>query len=225
MHGDPTMLVHHYSSKTGEYMHSGQPDGDPRNDKRWLIPAFATTEMPPPRTRTTWPFYRDSKWTLLPDFRGRVCYRVDTGERVEITVPGRTPEELGLTAEPRPSDRHSWIDGGWKVPPELLEREKYDAAMAEFSRLMAVARKHTIGKSDAYAAGLLNDEQIYTFKAWSAYQMALVSAIERDSFPDAVDWPSIPGPYIPVAESEVSVDEANEPPEQAKTADGVGTPE
>lgn len=216
------MLIHHYNPTTGEYLRSGQPDADPRNDDRWLIPAFATQDTPPPRTRTTWPFYRDGTWSLLPDFRGRVCYRTDTGDATEIAVPGRTPAELGLTTTPRPSPRHSWIDETWSVSPELIEREKYDAAMAEFSRLMAVARKHTTGKADAYAAGLLDREQVYTFKAWSAYQLAVVSAIEHELFPDAVDWPSIPGPYIPIAESEGSVDETSEPPEQAEAADGVG---
>lgn len=217
------MLIHHYNPVTGEYLRSGQPDADPRNDDRWLIPAFATFDIPPPRTPTTWPFYRDGTWSLLPDFRGRVCYHIGTGDTAEITAPGCTPAELGLTTAPRPSPRHSWIEGRWVVPPELVEREKHDAAMAEFSRLMVVARRHTTGRADAYAAGLLSEEQVYIFKAWSAYQMALVAAIERESFPDAVEWPSIPGPYLPTAESEVTVDEANEPPKQAEAADGVGT--
>lgn len=215
------MLIHHYNPTTGEYLRSGQPDIDPRNDGRWLIPAFATLDIPPPRTPTTWPFYRGGAWALLPDFRGRLCYRTSTGEPAEIAVPGLTPAELGLTTEPRPSPRHSWIDGAWTVPQELIEREKYDAAMAEFSRLMAVARRMTTGKPDAYAAGLLDEEQVYTFKAWSAYQMALVSVVESESFPDVANWPPMPGPYVPTTESEVSVDEENEPPEQAEAADGV----
>jgi hypothetical protein len=216
------MLIHHYNPATGEYLRSGQPDADPRNDDRWLIPAFATEDTPPPRTPTTWPFYRNGAWTLLPDFRGRLCFRMDTGEPVEIATAGRMPCDLGLTTEPRPSPRHSWIDGAWAVPRELIEREKHDAAMAEFSRLMAQARRHTAGKADAYAVGLLDEEQVYTFKAWSAYQMALVSAIEEDSFPDAVDWPPTPGPYIPIPASEVSADEANERIEQEKEAPGLG---
>src|SRR5690349_8929134 len=118
------MLIHHYNPTTGEYLSSGQPDADPRNEDRWLLPASSTFDAPPPRTPTTWPFYRDGKWRLLPDFRGRICYRTDTGEAVEIAVAGRTPVELGLTTEPRPSPRHSWIDGTWAVPNELIAREK-----------------------------------------------------------------------------------------------------
>ncbi|KWO79191.1 tail fiber assembly protein [Burkholderia ubonensis] len=193
------MLIHHYSPSTGEYLSSGQPDADPRNAERWLVPASATLEAPPPRTPTSWPFYRDGAWFLLPDYRGRVCYRTDSGEPVEISIAGKTPDDLCLTTEPRPSPRHAWIDGAWSVPSELIEREKRDAAMVEFDRYMEVARKANAGKADAYAAGLLDDEGIYYFKAWSAYQMALVAATQTDTFPDAVKWPETPAPYVPPA--------------------------
>lgn len=191
------MLIHHYDPATGEYLSSGQPDADPRNDGRWLIPASATLDAPPARTPTTWPFYRDGAWFLLPDYRGRVCYRTDTGEPVEIAIAGKTPADLGLTTEPRPSERHAWLDGAWTVPAELLAREKRDAAMAEFERRLAIARRENLGKADAYAAGQLDDEQTYYFKAWSAYQMALVAAIQKDTFPDAIAWPDTPAPYVP----------------------------
>ncbi|MGV4733197.1 tail fiber assembly protein [Burkholderia pseudomallei] len=193
------MLIHNYNASTGEYLSSGQPDADPRNDSRWLIPSSATIEAPPPRTPTTWPFFRDGAWFLLPDYRGRVCYRTDTGEPVEIAIAGKTPDDLGLTTEPRPSPRHAWIDGAWTVPLELIEREKRDAAMAEFTRLMEVARKANTGKADAFAAGLLDDEGSYYFKAWSAYQMALVAAIESPTFPDALTWPETPARFVPPA--------------------------
>jgi hypothetical protein len=191
------MLVHHYDSSTGEYLSSGQPDADPRNDERWLIPAWATLDAPPPRTPTTWPFYLDGAWFLLPDYRGRICYRTDTGEPVEINVAGKTPDDLDLSTESRPSPRHTWIDGKWDVPPELIAREKHEAAMAEFNRLMTIARKANAGKADAFTAGQLDEEATYYFKAWSAYQMALVSAIEAETFPDAVIWPEMPSPYVP----------------------------
>ncbi len=191
------MLIHHYSSSTGEYLSSGQPDADPRNDGRWLIPANATLDAPPERTPTSWPFYRDGAWFLLPDYRGRICYRTDTGEPVEISVAGKTPDELGLTTEPRPSPRHAWVDGAWLVPASVIAAEQQAAAQQTFDMLMAKARKANEGKADAYAAGQLDDEGIYYFKAWAAYQMALVSAFEGASSPDAIVWPSQPAPYVP----------------------------
>jgi hypothetical protein len=191
------MLIHHYDSLTGQYLSSSQPDIDPRNDARWLIPAFCTTDAPPARTPFTWPFYRDGAWTLLPDYRGRVLYRQSDGAPTELVVAGKTPDEQGLTDQPRPSTRHSWRDGGWHVAPELIAQERHDAAMAEFETRMARARKQNAGKADAFAAGLLDDEGIYYFKAWSAYQMDLVRQVEKDSFPDGVSWPTEPAPYVP----------------------------
>lgn len=191
------MLIHHYDSLNGQYLSSSQPDIDPRNDARWLIPASSTTDAPPARTPFTWPFYRDGAWSLLPDYRGRVLYRQSDGLPCEIVIAGKTPDEQGLTDKARPSERHSWRDGGWSVAPELIAQEKRDAAMAEFELRMARARKQNAGKSDALAAGLLDDEGVYYFKAWSAYQMALVREIEKDGFPENLSWPAEPTPYVP----------------------------
>ena len=47
------MLIHHYSQSNGEYLSSGQPDADPRNPERWLVPSWATFDEPPARTPTT----------------------------------------------------------------------------------------------------------------------------------------------------------------------------
>ncbi|MFM0598140.1 tail fiber assembly protein [Paraburkholderia dilworthii] len=192
------MLIHQYDSTTGAYLSSCLADADPRSrEARWLVPAFSTPVAMPERTPLTWPFYRDGAWSLLPDYRGRVLYRQDTGEQAEIVAPGVTPAGLGLTDKPRPSERHTWIDGAWGIAPELLAQEKRAAMTAEFERRMEIARGQNAGKADALAAGLLNDEQTYYFKAWSAYQMALVRAIESDTFPDAVEWPDTPAAYVP----------------------------
>ena len=67
--------------------------------------------------------------------------------------------------------------------------------MAEFDMRMARAREMNAGKADAYSAGLLTREESYYFRAWSAYQLDLVRAIQREGFPDVVEWPDEPPPY------------------------------
>lgn len=191
------MLIHQFDTSTGAYLSSSLADADPRNDGRWLVPAFSTSDALPERTPVSWPFYREGAWTLLPDYRGRQFYRQDTGEATEILTPGLTPAELNLTDKPRPSERHTWIAGEWTVAPEVLAQERRAAMMGEFELRMSKARAQNAGKADAYAAGLLDDEQIYYFKAWSAYQMALVRAIESDTFPGSVEWPDTPAAYVP----------------------------
>ncbi|GAB7536280.1 tail fiber assembly protein [Burkholderia sp. 3C] len=219
------MLIHNYSSTTGEYLSSGQPDTDPQNDGRWLIPANATSDTPPERTPTSWPFYRDGAWFLLPDYRGRICYRTDTGEPVEISVAGKTPDELGLTTEPRPSARYAWVDGAWVVPAAVIEEEKRAAVQQTFDMLMTKAKKANEGKADAYAAGQLDAEGIYYFKAWAAYQMALVAAMDAAGTSDDVAWPAQPAAYVPPAEAAPVPAPDNTPATAAsQTATSVAAP-
>jgi hypothetical protein len=189
------MLIHQYDATTGEYISSRLADSDPLNLGRWLVPAFSTADDLPARTPLSWPFYLDGAWKLLPDYRGRMLYRQDTGEAAEILVAGTTPAEHGLTETPRPSDEYTWRDGAWQVDPGVIAQKVRAAAMAEFDMRMTRARTINAGKADALAAGLLSIEEAYYFRAWSAYQLDLVRAIQAEGFPDAVSWPSDPIPF------------------------------
>lgn len=186
------MLIHHYDNHTGQYCGSQLADADPRSPGRWLLPAFATAEVLPERTAESWPFFRDGAWVLLPDFRGKVLYRTDTGEKAEIVAPGIRPQDIGLTLEPRPSNDHVWKDGIWQLSAEQVTKRARDEAMAVFNGKMEIARQANAGKADAYAAGLLSDVEIAVFKAWATYQMDLVRALSAPAFPESIDWPHEP---------------------------------
>ncbi|AJK46257.1 tail fiber assembly protein [Burkholderia plantarii] len=186
------MMIHHFNSETGEYVSSSLALPDPRNEKRWLMPAFSTDTPLPDRSRHTWPFWRDGAWTLLPDYRGRVLYRTSNGEPAEISRAGVTPEETGLTEKARPSDEYVWNDGDWAVDPQIVAAAKRKLAMEDFEKRYAEAQRQTLGKESAVAAGLLDDLATATFRAWSAYQMQLVDVINGSAFPDRCDWPDKP---------------------------------
>jgi hypothetical protein len=189
------MLIHQYDAETGQYLSSRLADLDPLNIDRWLVPAFSTVDELPARLPLTWPFYRDGAWALLPDYRGRMLYRQATGEPAEILVAGTTPAEHGLTEAPRPSDEYTFRDGAWAIDPAIVAQRVRAAAMAEFDMRMSHARMMNAGKADAYAAGLLSRAEVYYFRAWSAYQLDLVRAIQLEGFPDAVSWPDGPVSY------------------------------
>ncbi|CAE6848558.1 hypothetical protein R75465_07049 [Paraburkholderia aspalathi] len=195
------MLIHQYDSTTGQYLSSRLADSDPLNLDRWLMPAFSTADELPARTPLSWPFYLNGAWKLLPDYRGRMLYRQDTGNAAEILVAGTTPAEQGLTETPRPSDDYTWRDGAWTIDPAVIAQKVRAAAMGEFDMRMARARTMNTGKADAYAAGMLSQEGAYYFRAWSAYQLDLVRAIEREGFPDAVTWPADPLPFEQVRDA------------------------
>jgi hypothetical protein len=189
------MLIHQYDAETGAYILSRLADADPLNADRWLVPAFSTAEALPTRSQLEWPFFIDGAWKLLPDYRGRILYRQDTGAPAEILIAGTTPAENGLTDKPRPSDEYTFADGDWKLDAAIVAQRVRAAAMAEFDMRMTRARAENTGKADALAAGLLTREQAYYFRAWSTYQLDLVRAIQSEGFPDAVQWPSDPVPF------------------------------
>jgi hypothetical protein len=189
------MLIHQYDAETGQYISSRLADADPLNLDRWLVPAFSTADELPARSQLEWPFYLDGAWKLLPDYRGRILYRQENGAPAEILIAGTTPAEHGLTETPRPSDEYTFRDGAWVIDPAIVAQRVRAAAMAEFDVRMSNARTMNAGKADAYAAGLLSREEAYYFRAWSAYQLGLVRAIQREGFPDAVSWPDEPVPY------------------------------
>ncbi|KVC88160.1 phage tail protein [Burkholderia ubonensis] len=189
------MLIHQYDAQTGQYISSHLADADPKQPDRWLVPAFSTTDKLPARPPLTWPFYVDGAWELRPDYRGQMLYRQDNGEPAEILTAGATPDQHGLTATPRPSADHVWRNGAWAIDPTRVAQRARDVAMAEFEAHMTRARLQNAGKADAYAAGLLSREEVYYFRAWSAYQLDLVRTIQSAGFPDAVQWPDEPSSF------------------------------
>lgn len=186
------MMIHHYDSHTGQYISSALADPDPRNPSAWLQPAFTTLVPLPNRNRYEWPFFRDDAWIMLPDYRGVILYRTENGEPAELGAPGVTPQEAGLTPDPRPSELHRWTAEGWALDASLVAERTRAAAMAEFDRLMAIAREANAGKADAHSAGLLNALETALFKAWSAYQLDLVRVVNSNDFPIVADWPEEP---------------------------------
>ncbi|WP_042297856.1 tail fiber assembly protein [Paraburkholderia bannensis] len=186
------MYIHNYDNTTGQYISTNLADADPKNQDRWLVPAFCTDIQPPERVRNEWPFFVDGAWTLKPDYRGQMLYRTENGEPAEILMAGIAPADAGLTTMPRPSDQYVWSNDAWALDPVIVAAQKRAAAMKEFEALIEAARAANTGKSDAYLAGLLSPAQVALFKAWAKYQTDLVDVIASASFPDDFAWPAKP---------------------------------
>ncbi|WP_322079249.1 tail fiber assembly protein [Burkholderia cepacia] len=188
------MLCNQYDSLTGQYIASFLADVDPMNSSRYLVPAFCTLEPLPERAPRTWPFWRGDKWEMLPDYRGVRLYRTESGFAAEITVAGMTPDEAGLTEEPRPSDAHVWRDGAWVIDEQIVADKERETAMNDFFGRLEKARRQNLGKSDARITGRMSDLEEATFDAWADYQMALSSVVDAPTFPNDIVWPTEPDP-------------------------------
>lgn len=212
------MLCNQYDSLTGQYIVSFLADVDPMNSSRYLVPAFCTLEPLPEREPRTWPFWRNDKWEMLPDYRGVRLYRTASGAVAEITVAGVTPDEVGLTEVPRPSDEHVWRDGGWAIDEEIVAGKIREAAMNDFFARLEKARKQNLGKSDARVTGRLSDLEAATFDAWTDYQVSLVRVVESPDFPAQIAWPDEPDPaaILATVEAERAAKAAREAEEAAQ---------
>lgn len=212
------MLCNQYDNLTGQYIVSFLADIDPMNSSRYLVPAFCTLEPLPERAPRTWPFWRNDKWEMLPDFRGVRLYRTDSGSAAEITVAGVTPDDAGLTEVPRPSDAHVWRDGAWAIDEEIVAGKAREVAMNDFFARLEKARQQNIGKADAWVTGRLSDLEAATFHAWAEYQLALVRVVESPSFPAQIAWPDEPDPaaILATVEAERAAKAAREAEEAAQ---------
>ncbi|MBR8271243.1 tail fiber assembly protein [Burkholderia cenocepacia] len=188
------MLCNQYDSLTGQYIVSFLADVDPMDPERYLVPAFCTLEPLPERAPRTWPFWRNSKWEMLPDYRGVRLYRTESGAAAEITAAGVTPDDVGLTEIPRPSDAHVWRDGVWTIDEQIVADRVREAAMNDFFARLEKARRQNLGKADARVTGRLSDLETATFDAWTDYQVALVNVVESPTFPAEIAWPDEPDP-------------------------------
>ncbi|MDN7856549.1 tail fiber assembly protein [Burkholderia cepacia] len=198
------MLCNQYDSLTGQYIVSFLADIDPMNSSRYLVPAFCTLEPLPERAPRTWPFWRDDKWEMLPDYRGVRLYRTESGAAAEITVAGVKPDDAGLTEQPRPSDTHVWRDGAWVVDETIVADRARESAMNDFFARLEKARQQNRGKSDARMTGRLSDIEDATFDAWADYQVALVNVVESPTFPANITWPAEPDPAVILAKVEAA---------------------
>lgn len=186
------MKIYNFHFQTGAFVSADEAKPDPLNLDRWLRPAFSTETQPPKPGDREWPFWSDGVWQMKPDYRNVPLYQTANGMPGAIDEPGVVPADVGLTDQAKPSPLHVWRDGQWIEDDELSARKVRADAMAEFSRRMEIARQANFGKADAYAAGLLSDVKVAIFKAWAAYQMALVRVPSTVDFPDHITWPEEP---------------------------------
>jgi hypothetical protein len=188
------MYVHNYDARTGEYTTSQLASPDPLDANNWLIPAFATNVTPPERPRGQWPFFDPAigAWTLRADWRSIVLYRTDNGELTEIFAVGVTPEEVGLTTDPRPTEDHVFKDGAWQLDDAKVLARRRAGFMEQVDIRMKRAQQENYGKGDALTLGLLTPLEAAMYRAWSEYQMALVRLTQNADFTREIQWPDLP---------------------------------
>lgn len=106
---------------------------------------------------------------------------------IEVTDIGERPEE-GWSAE---FVNNSWVFKPYSVPQPSGD-ELRTKAIAKRDFLLRAADEATAGMSDAYVAGLLDENDTTLFKAYAAYKLSLNKVDKQSGFPKTIEWPSSP---------------------------------
>lgn len=91
-------IVYHFD-ENGAYCGASEACRSPLEDDVYLIPAMATDVMPPATGKNECPVWENGKWTVKPDFRGKV-YWLDDGSECKIDQIGETIPTNGLSQRP-----------------------------------------------------------------------------------------------------------------------------
>ena len=134
-------VIYTYDKTTGEYKPGAKAmcQWSPR-EKKWLIPAAATTTEPPTAVeKQAACFDAASKaWGLKADHRGEKWYDKATRELHEIKDIGIEPDTENWT-ETEPKDLESVWDeesSSWVIPPEIQEQRDVAAAKSQAAALL-----------------------------------------------------------------------------------------
>ena len=89
-------IVYHFD-ENGAYCGASEACRSPLEDDVYLIPAMATDVMPPATGKNECPVWENGKWTVKPDFRGKV-YWLDDGSECKIDQIGNNKKRRFLLA-------------------------------------------------------------------------------------------------------------------------------
>lgn len=93
------MEIYHYHPETGEHLGTGQAREDPEETGKHLIPANATTTVPPDTISGQVRVLKDGAWTHELDHRGETWYRPN-GDSIIIKDLGNPADDGLLSTAP-----------------------------------------------------------------------------------------------------------------------------
>ena len=110
------MVIYHYHPSTGEHIGQGNADPDPLQPGKFLLPAFATADVPPATGQHEVAVFGGVMWHVRPDYRG-TYYDTATREPKAITAIGTSPDPAWT--DQAPGDNEVWDSGAGAWVPDL----------------------------------------------------------------------------------------------------------
>jgi hypothetical protein len=95
------MIVYSYSPQTGEFIGTEAADPSPLETGVWLVPANATTVVPPATQAGKAIVWNGTAWRYVKDVRGETWYGGADGRQPFLVTGLGDPADSGLTSTPR----------------------------------------------------------------------------------------------------------------------------
>ena len=87
------MILHDYDSVTGEYLGSSKAQANPKVEGEFLLRINSTEKKLPSYGDDEKPVFKNNKWVVLKDYRGKTAYNANNRDDLYIV------EELGNLKE------------------------------------------------------------------------------------------------------------------------------
>lgn len=162
------MILYNYDNTTGEYLGSSNAQANPKAEGEFLPRANATEQAPPIYEDGEKPVFKNNKWVVLKDHRGKTAYNANDRDDLYIV------EELGDLKE-----------GFVLEQPELVlsDDEKWEQVRQKRNNLLSQSDWTVLIDSP------LTDEKK---QEYITYRQALRNLPSKYNNPDDVIYPDQP---------------------------------
>lgn len=183
---DCSAMVYSFHSHTREYICSNEefiPSGVG-------LPAYSALDAPlsPKAGFAVCRKTDNSGWEYLPDHRGDVVYSTETGQPIEITMPGSYPDNTTPLKPKTPYD--DWNGSEWVTDVRAAHAAEVAKADTDKNNRLNVAKKKISLWQTQLQLGMISDTDKTSLIAWMNYITAL-QAVDTSTAPE-IDWPTPP---------------------------------
>lgn len=132
------MKWYQYSNETGEYTNPIRCQPHPIHKSQYLIPPHATSEQPPEVGVNQAAIFKNERWKVFEDHRGKTVYNKLDKTELKIETLGPIPE---THTELKPDNFDVWTGTVWKTNYEA-ERQ-YQASLV-FQQVQSERESHRL---------------------------------------------------------------------------------
>lgn len=185
-------IVFNYHPVTGEYLGEVQADESPLEPGEYLIPAFATTKIPPASGAREVAVFNvgDDDWVIAPDYRAVPLYSTVDGSEVTVTGIGAQPDNT--TELRRLSSYHDWDGTAWVLSIQKARDATWILIKDERDRR---------SEAGCYVDGNWFHNDLKSRTQWERMANRAAALVDADPYlvdGEQVAWKTMSGAFIPL---------------------------